>query len=70
MGAAMLKQSLGLSTANYKARADTRLHLLHDPQKPLVKTRTADLVLHDKRPAGQNFIVAVLSTKDIIWKMP
>lgn len=61
MGCAMLKQSLGLLAANYKTRADTRTHHLHYLQKPMVKTRTADLILHDKRPAGQNFVVAVLS---------
>ena len=61
MGCAMLKQSLGISTANYKPRADTRTHILYTPQKPMVQTRTADLILHGKRPAGQNFVVAVLS---------
>jgi DNA-directed RNA polymerase subunit B len=61
MGCAMLKQSLGLLAANHKTRADTRTHHLHYLQKPTVKTRTADLILHDKRPAGQNFVVVVLS---------
>ncbi len=61
MGCAMLKQSLGIPAANFKLWANTRTHILHYPQKPIVKTRTADLILHGKRPAGQNFVVAVLS---------
>lgn len=61
MGAAMAKQSLGLSDSNYRIRPDTRGHLLHYPQRPLVQTEMMNFVNFTKRPGGQNFVVAVAS---------
>jgi len=61
MGAGMMKQSLGLPSANYRIRPDTRQHLLHYPQLAMVKTQTSDQISFDKRPAAQNFVVAVMS---------
>ncbi|MEW5759917.1 MAG: DNA-directed RNA polymerase subunit B [Candidatus Thermoplasmatota archaeon] len=61
MGAGMAKQALGISFANYRIRPDTRAHMLHYPQTPLVKTKVMDFVNFDRRPAGQNFVVAILS---------
>ncbi len=61
MGAGMVKQALGFGAANMKLRPDTRGHLLHYVQKPLVHTQTSDLIGSDDRPAGQNFVVAILS---------
>ncbi|RLF42149.1 MAG: DNA-directed RNA polymerase subunit B [Thermoplasmata archaeon] len=61
MGAGMGKQSLGFSAANYRIRPDTREHLLHYPQAPIVKTHASKYVKFQQRPAGENFIVAVAS---------
>jgi DNA-directed RNA polymerase subunit B len=61
MEAGMTKQALGLYVSNYGMRTDTRAHLLHHPQTPIVKTRIIDATGYDKRPSGQNFVVAVMS---------
>ena len=59
--ASMAKQALGVFALNYKYRMDTRAHILYYPQKPLVKTHGMDTMDFDDRPAGQNFIIAIMS---------
>jgi len=61
MGAGMVKQCLGMSMPNMKLRPDTRAHVLHYPQKAITTTQTSTAIGFDYRPAGQNFVVAVLS---------
>ena len=58
---AMGKQAIGAIANNQFHRIDTLLYLMVYPQKPLVKTRTIELIKYDKLPAGQNAVVAVMS---------
>ena len=61
MGAGMSKQSLGLGQANYRIRPDTRGHLLHYAQRPMLQTEAMKYNTLRTRPAGQNMVVAVMS---------
>jgi DNA-directed RNA polymerase subunit B len=61
MGAGMAKQALGIPAANYRIRPDTRGHIMHYPEVPMVQTQTMEFMGYNHRPAGQNFCVAVLS---------
>jgi DNA-directed RNA polymerase III subunit RPC2 len=58
---AMGKQAMGAIGYNQQVRIDSLLYLLVYPQKPLVKSRTIELIHFDKLPAGQNATVAVMS---------
>ncbi|KXA89684.1 DNA-directed RNA polymerase subunit B, partial [candidate division MSBL1 archaeon SCGC-AAA259D14] len=60
-GANMAKQGLGLPASNFRSRVDTRSHLLHYPQKSLVKTKMMDVMNYAERPACQNFVIALMS---------
>lgn len=58
---AMGKQAMGNIAFNQYSRMDTLLYTLVYAQKPLVKTRTIELVGFDRLGAGQNATVAVMS---------
>lgn len=61
MASSMAKQSLGLYASNYHARFDSRANVLHYPQTPLVRTDITEVLNYGERPAGQNFVVAIMS---------
>ena len=60
-GANMEKQALGVAATNFQKRVDTRSHFLHYSQTPLVWTKIMDIVGFNRRPAGQNLVVAIMS---------
>jgi DNA-directed RNA polymerase subunit B len=57
----MSKQALGINLTNFPNRVDSRCHILHYPQIPLVKTKSMEIIGYNNRPSGQNCIVAILS---------
>jgi DNA-directed RNA polymerase subunit B len=59
--AAMAKQALGVYGTNFHHRVDSRSHILHYPQMPLVETELMEVMGYKQRPTGQNCVVAVLS---------
>ncbi|XP_016091773.1 DNA-directed RNA polymerase III subunit RPC2 [Sinocyclocheilus grahami] len=58
---AMGKQAMGTIGYNQRNRIDTLMYLLAYPQRPMVKTKTIELIDFEKLPAGQNATVAVMS---------
>ncbi len=55
------QQGVGLYMANYHLRNDTDVHLLHEPQVPIVKTFTYGIGNYAAHPAGENVVVAVMT---------
>ena len=56
-----LLQAMGNIAFNQLSRMDTLLYLLSYPQRPLLTTKTIELVGYDRLGAGQNATVAVMS---------
>jgi len=57
----MAKQALGLPMKNYQIRADTKIMILSNPQKPLVYTKIAKILGTNEMPSGLNAIVAIMT---------
>ncbi|KAL9944138.1 hypothetical protein ACHAO5_006227 [Verticillium nonalfalfae] len=58
---AMGKQAIGAIAYNQFNRIDTLLYTLVYPQRPMVISKTIQLIHYDKLPAGQNATVVVMS---------
>jgi DNA-directed RNA polymerase III subunit RPC2 len=52
---------MGSVAYNQRLRIDTVLYLLVYPQRPLVQTKTIELVKYEQLPAGQNASICVMS---------
>jgi len=53
------KQALGIYATNYLHRFDTVAHVMHYPQKPLVRTEMSSILNSENLPSGINAIVAI-----------
>ncbi|GIU69939.1 MAG: DNA-directed RNA polymerase subunit B' [Candidatus Woesearchaeota archaeon] len=54
------KQAVGFYAANYFARIDMDVNLLHYPQVPVVKTLMHDVSDYHLHPSGQNVVIAIM----------
>ena len=61
-------QAMGNVAFNQLSRMDTLLYLLVYPQRPLLTTKTIELVGFDRLGAGQNATVAVMSYSGIRYR--
>lgn len=57
----MTKQAIGVYALNHSLRADTVVHTLNYPQKPVVTTEFADMFGYDSMPYGINVVISVLT---------
>ena len=58
---AMGKQAIGVISLNQYSRMDGLIYTMIYPMKPMVKTRTLDIINFDLLPGGQNACIAVMS---------
>jgi DNA-directed RNA polymerase II subunit RPB2 len=58
---AQTKQTIGINATNFHLRMDKTMHIMNYPQKPLVDTRTMNILKLNKLPAGMNITVAIMS---------
>mmetsp|Transcript_19096 Transcript_19096/g.26877 ORF Transcript_19096/g.26877 Transcript_19096/m.26877 type:complete len:1397 (+) Transcript_19096:48-4238(+) len=58
---AMGKQAIGAISVNQYSRMDGLIYTMIYPMKPMVKTRTLDLIHFDQLPGGQNACIAVMA---------
>ena len=58
--ASQVKQALGMFALNHRTRFDTQSHVMWYPQKPMVTSKTADMLKVNDMPAGQQCIVAIM----------
>ena len=57
----MAKQALGVPLLTFNQRADSTIHVLDYPQRPLVCTNSAKMLGFNDMPSGQAPIVAILT---------
>lgn len=58
---AQSKQTIGISTTNPNDRMDKTAYILNYPERPLVDTRTMNIINLNKLPSGINAVVAIMS---------